>query len=77
MRTSAFFLFGFLLLFTLGYGAVFTPELEMDIRSFINVSMKCHHIPGMTLTVVKGKSFITFHTKFSEKNICENFSVDS
>ena len=44
-----------LLLVRPGYQNVFTPSLEANIRSFINASMECRHVPGMTLTVVKGK----------------------
>ena len=44
-------------LFRINYGAVFTPEFELDLRSFINTGMDCRRIPGMTLTVVKGKNF--------------------
>lgn len=36
-------------------GEVFPPTLEQKIRSYIEASMTCHHIPGMTLAVVKGK----------------------
>lgn len=43
-----------LLLVTPGYQDVFTPSLEANVRSFINASMECRRIPGMTLTVVKG-----------------------
>ena len=45
------------LLFVVGVsqGVVFTPEFEAELRSFIDVSMDCRRIPGMTLTVVKGK----------------------
>ena len=34
---------------------VFKPEFETKLRSFINASMECHQVPGMTLAVVKGK----------------------
>ena len=39
-------------------GRIFSPDIERDIRSFTDASMKCHHIPGMTLSVVKGKLFV-------------------
>ena len=34
---------------------VLDPRFESKLRSLINVSMECHHIPGMTLAVVKGE----------------------
>ena len=34
---------------------MFTSSEEMDIRSFINASMECRGLPGMTTMVVKGK----------------------
>ena len=50
------------LLCTPGYGAVFTPSEEMDIRSFINASMECRGLPGMTTMVVKGNYIFYKHT---------------
>ena len=40
----------------LSHAAVFTPETETDIRAYINTSMNCRRIPGMTLAVVKGNT---------------------
>ena len=34
---------------------LFDTEFKTKLRSFINISMECHHIPGMTLAVVKGE----------------------
>ena len=43
---------------------VLDPQFEAKLRSLINTSMECHHIPGMTLAVVKGKFIIiNFKTK--------------
>lgn len=36
------------------YSSIVTPEFETELRSFINASMECRLIPGMTLAVVKG-----------------------
>ena len=35
--------------------AVFSPESERDVHAFINSSMQCRHIPGMTVAIVKGR----------------------
>ena len=48
----------FMLLFIPSDGRIFSPEIVRDIRSFVEASMKCHHIPGMTLSVVKGIHFM-------------------
>ena len=48
-----------LVLFTMvstGESAVLSSEFEAALDSFIQTSMKCHHIPGMTLAIVKGLS---------------------
>ena len=49
------YIFG-LTLILLNYtsATLFTVDAERDVRSFINASMNCHHIPGMTIAVVKG-----------------------
>ena len=44
-----------MLQFRINYGSMFTPEFETNLTAFINASMACRLIPGMTLTVVKGK----------------------
>ena len=47
------------MLFTMvstGDSAVLTSEFEATLDSFIQTSMKCHYIPGMTLAIVKGMS---------------------
>ena len=49
---------------TLSYAAVFSPEFERKLNSYIEASMKCHHIPGMTLSVVKGRHFFIFFSGF-------------
>ena len=45
----------FVVLFIPSNGRIFSPDAERDIRAFVEASMKCHHIPGMTLSVVKGR----------------------
>ena len=54
-----------LLQFQTIYSTIVTPEFEDELRSFINASMECRLIPGMTLTVVKGKILLKLK---SEKN---------
>ena len=34
--------------------AIFTPQEESDVISFVNSVMDCRHIPGLTLAVVRG-----------------------
>ena len=49
-------------LLALGNAVVFPKEFETKLQSFIEASMKCHHIPGMTLSIVQGKeSYYAFH----------------
>ena len=48
------FVFSSAELFALSNGEVFSPEFEKDLKAYVEASMKCHHIPGMTLSVVKG-----------------------
>ena len=38
-----------------GHATVFDQDVEQKVKSYIDVSMKCRNIPGMTLSVVKGK----------------------
>ena len=35
--------------------AVFTSEFEGELQLFIEKTIQCRHVPGLTLTVVKGK----------------------
>ena len=42
-------------LLTLSHGAIFSADFETNLISYIETSMKCHNVPGMTLSVVKGK----------------------
>ena len=55
-----------LLQFRTIYSSIVTPEFEEELGSFINTSMECRFIPGMTLTVVKGKILLKLKT---EKNL--------
>ena len=48
------FLFSVLILGSVTGAAVFRQDVEKEIVAMIDASMKCHHIPGMTLSVVKG-----------------------
>ena len=45
-------------LFTLTQGAIFSADAEKRITSYVETSMKCHNIPGMTLSVVKGNNLV-------------------
>ena len=42
-------------------GAIFSTQFETALNSYIETSMKCHHVPGMTLAVVKGKQITLGH----------------
>lgn len=64
-----------LLLVRPGYQNVFTPSLEANIRSFINASMECRHVPGMTLTVVKGDE--VWSTGFGTADFSSGQPVDA
>ena len=46
---------------TLSQGAIFSPDFETKIVSYIEESMKCHNVPGMTLSVVKG-NYLKFYS---------------
>ena len=35
--------------------AVFTTEFEVELQHFVETTIQCRHVPGLTLTVVKGK----------------------
>ena len=46
---------GLFLLLSVSHGTLLQPEVKARVQSFIEASMKCHHIPGMTLSIVEGK----------------------
>ena len=46
---------GLFLLLSVSNGTLLQPEVRARVQSFIEASMKCHHIPGMTLSIVEGK----------------------
>ena len=46
-----------LTLLSLCYASVLSPDFETKLQTIIDASMKCRHIPGMTLSVVKGMTF--------------------
>ena len=48
----------FVSLFSLATAVVLDPDFEKKLVSFVEASMKCHHIAGMTLAIVKGKSSV-------------------
>ena len=43
-----------LFLLAVSNAAIFSPEFEKKLDSYIEASRRCHYIPGMTLSVVKG-----------------------
>ena len=36
---------------------MFSAEFNRKLVIFVQESVKCHHVPGMTLSIVKGKLF--------------------
>ena len=46
---------GLFLLLSVSNGTLLQPEVKARVQPFIEASMKCHHIPGMTLSIVEGK----------------------
>ena len=46
---------GLFLLLSVSNGTLLQPEVKARVQSFIEASMECHHIPGMTLSIVEGK----------------------
>ena len=46
---------GLFLLLSVSHGTSLEPEVKAKVQSFIKASMECHHIPGMTLSIVEGK----------------------
>ena len=56
------------------HAAIFTPEFQRELVSYIEDSMKCHHVPGMTLSVVKGKYVLhVFSFKYKSTLVISNF----
>ena len=41
--------------FSFCHASIFSPDFETKLQTFIDASIKCRHVPGMTLSVVKGK----------------------
>lgn len=39
---------------------IFDTTFENDLDKFVEKTMECHHIPGLTLSVVKGILLIFF-----------------
>ena len=46
---------GLFLLLSVSHGTSLQPEVKAKVQSFIEASMECHHIPGMTLSIIEGK----------------------
>jgi hypothetical protein len=46
---------------------IFDEAFEQDLEKFVEKTMECRHIPGLTLSVVKG-ILIYFRFKFHYKN---------
>ena len=57
------------------HGAVFDQSFERDLESFVENSMKCHEVPGYTLSVVKGGD--VWSKGFGMANIAENKTMNS
>ena len=55
--------------------AVFDQGFEKRLYSFVENSMKCHNVPGFTLSVVKGDEF--WSKGFGKADIAANKPVDS
>ena len=56
-------------------GAILSSKFEASLNSFIQTSMKCHHIPGMTLAIVKGISVIIIFFLLISFSIIANLKV--
>ena len=46
-------------------GAIFSTQFETTLNSYIETSMKCHRVPGMTSAVVKSKQITLSHKNVS------------
>ena len=47
---------GIVLLVTLTSAAIFeNSNIELDVEEFVEKTMDCRHIPGMTISIVKGQ----------------------
>ena len=57
------------------WAEVFTPEFESNLDSFVKAVMTCRHIPGLTLSVVKGNE--TWTKGYGYANIDTGKMVDS
>ena len=57
MQALIFIMYHFIILFSclsLGTAMVISPVFEQKLISMVETSMKCRHIAGMTLAIVKG-----------------------
>ena len=59
----------FVSLFSLVTAVVLGPDFEKQLVSFVEASMKCHHIAGMTLAIVKGKSPVLVSLSKNDLNL--------
>ena len=58
-------------LFSVSHASIFSSDFETKLQAFIGASMKCRHIPGMTLAVVKGKPVVVVHFDKNRGNTIE------
>ncbi|KAL3878900.1 hypothetical protein ACJMK2_031226 [Sinanodonta woodiana] len=80
----------FMMLFGILQAHVFESNIEKDIEMFIKETMRCHHVPGLTLAVVSGnqswiKGFgladmdtmrpVNEHTLFSIGSVTKGFTA--
>ena len=59
----------------ISHAVVFDGMFEKELDSFIDTSMKCHNVPGFTLSVIKGNE--VWSKGFGKADISANKSVDS
>jgi len=47
---------GIVFIVTLTSAAIFeNSNMELDVEEFVEKTMECRHIPGMTISIVKGQ----------------------
>lgn len=54
---------GILIMFALFSGyrlEILNSTFEADLEEFVKRTMECRFVPGLTLAIVKGNSFITY-----------------